>query len=262
MSDMLGLEGKVAWVLGGGFGMGEATAHRLAEAGCALVIVDRDAERAERVAADVRAQGGRAIATSADVTDEAQMQASLDAGTRTFGQVDLMATVVGIGHWGPLTELSLEEWDYQHRINLTSFFLPARLLARALIADKRPGAIVGVTSISGLTTAPSHAAYGAAKAGMANLVRSMTAEWAPHGIRVNAVAPGSIATPRFQHDPEVLEMMESKLPMGRLGTTDDIAKSITFLLSDLASYVSGHTLLVDGGWSSAYLLDMSFRDRK
>jgi 3-oxoacyl-[acyl-carrier protein] reductase len=170
--------------------------------------------------------------------------------------------VVGIGHWGPLTELSLEEWDYQHRINLTSFFLPARLLARALIADKRPGAIVGVTSISGLTTAPSHAAYGAAKAGMANLVRSMTAEWAPHGIRVNAVAPGSIATPRFQHDPEVLEMMESKLPMGRLGTTDDIAKSITFLLSDLASYVSGHTLLVDGGWSSAYLLDMSFRDRK
>lgn len=262
MNDLLGLNGKVAWVWGGGFGMGEATVHRLSDAGCAVAIVDREADRAERVATDLRAQGRRALAIGADVTDEAQVEAALKAAEAEFGQVDLMATVVGIGAWGALLDQSLDQWDAQLRINLTSFFLPARALARALIAGGRSGAIVGVCSISGLTSAPNHAAYGAAKAGMANLVRSMTAEWAPHGIRVNAIAPGSIATPRHQHAPEVLTMMEGKLPMGRLGTTDDIAKSALYLLSDLASYVSGHTLIVDGGWSSAYLMDMSFMSKR
>ena len=256
--DMLGLGDKVALVWGGGFGMGEATSRRLAQTGARVAVIDIVGERAEAVAGDIVAGGGDAVALSADVTSEASVEAALASAERSLGPVDVMATVIGIGVWGQLVDFTLEQWEEAHRLNLTSFFLPARAVARSLIANRKPGAIACVSSVSGLTSAPNHGGYGAAKAGMINLVRTMAAEWGPLGIRVNAVMPGSCATPRLVGNEAAVDAMNAamkdKIPLGRAATPDEIAKALVFLLSDLASYVTGHNLCVDGGWTSTFLM--------
>lgn len=142
--------------------------------------------------------------------------------------------------------------------NLKSFFLPARAVAcsminRGLVNHGQSGSIMCVASISGMTSASNHVGYGAAKAGMINLVRTMAVEWGPHNIRVNAIAPGAIVTTRVRPDEKALARMKGLFPLGRPGCTDDIAKAVLFLSSDLASYVTGHTLPVDGGWTSTFL---------
>jgi len=253
-TDMLGLTDKVAIVWGGGFGMGERTSLRLAEAGAHVAVVDIVAERAEKIAGEIRAGGRNAVALTADVTDEESVVEALAKAEEALGAVDVMATVIGLGVWGQLLDFTQEQWDQSLRINLTSFFLPARAVARSLIRNGKPGAIACVSSVSGLTAAPNHGGYGAAKAGMINLIRTMAAEWGPHGIRVNAAMPGSCATPRLNFGEAGLAKMKDLLPLGRPATPDELAKAILFLLSDLASYVTGHNLWVDGGWNSTFLM--------
>ena len=257
-TDVLGLGDKVAIVWGGGFGMGERTSYRLSEAGARVAVVDLERERAEKIASDLYAGGGSAVGIQADVTSEESVQAALDAAEAALGPVDVMATVIGLGVWGQLVDMSLEEFEWSLKINLTSFFLPARAVARSLIRNGKPGAIACVSSVSGLTSAPNHGGYGAAKAGMINLIRSMASEWGPHGIRVNAAMPGSCAAPRLVSTPDAVEAMHAsmkgKIPLGRAATPDELAKAILFLLSDLASYVTGHNLQVDGGWTSTFLM--------
>ena len=253
-TDMLGLTDKVAIVWGGGFGMGERTSLRLAEAGAHVAVVDIVGERAEKIAGEIRAGGRNAVALTADVTDEESVVEALAKAEEALGAVDVMATVIGLGVWGQLLDFTQEQWDQSLRINLTSFFLPARAVARSLIRNGKPGAIACVSSVSGLTAAPNHGGYGAAKAGMINLIRTMAAEWGPHGIRVNAAMPGSCATPRLNFGEAGLAKMKDLLPLGRPATPDELAKAILFLLSDLASYVTGHNLWVDGGWNSTFLM--------
>lgn len=253
-TDMLGLAGKVGVVWGGGYGMGERSAIRLAEAGARVAVVDIVAERAEAVAAAIVASGGTAVALTADVTDEPGTEAALAAAEAALGPVDVMITVIGIGIWGQILDFTLEQWNEALRLNLTSFFIPARAVARSLIRNGKPGAIACVSSVSGLTAAPNHAGYGAAKAGMINLVRTMANEWGQHGIRVNAAMPGSCATPRLNFGEEGLARMKEMLPLGRPATPDELAKALVFLVSDLASYVTGDNLRVDGGWTSRFLM--------
>lgn len=254
MDDLLGLNNKTAMVWGGGAGMGEATATRLAQAGCRVAVIDRELAPAERVAAALRERGCCARAIEADATVEAEVDAAVAATETHLGAVDLMATVIGIGVWSTLLDMTNEQWQDAHRLNLTSFFLPARAAARSMVQGGRTGAIVSVASVSGLTSAPNHGGYGAAKAGLVNLVRTMAVEWGP-AIRINAIAPGAIATPRVQMPPAALEVMKQRFPLGRPGSTDEIAKTALFLLSDLASYITGHTLPVDGGWTSTFLMN-------
>ena len=256
-TDMLGLTGKVGIVWGGGYGMGERSAIRLAEAGAAVAVVDLIQERAEKVAAEIVAAGGRAVALSADATDEPSVVAALEAAEAALGPVDVMITVIGLGVWGQLLDFSLEQWEDAHRINLTSFFLPARAVARSLIRNGKPGAIACVSSVSGLTAAPNHGGYGAAKAGMINLVRTMANEWGQYGIRVNAAMPGAAATPRLTMTPEALDKFREMLPLQRPADPDELAKALVFLVSDLASYVTGDNLRVDGGWTSRFLMQGS-----
>ncbi|MEZ5737168.1 MAG: SDR family NAD(P)-dependent oxidoreductase [Novosphingobium sp.] len=253
-TDMLGLTDKVAIVWGGGFGMGERTSLRLAEAGAHVAVVDIVPERADKIAGEIVAGGGKAVALEADVTDEPSVLAALDAAEDALGPVDVMATVIGLGVWGQLLDFTMEQWEEAHRINLTSFYLPARAVARSLIRNGKPGAIACVSSVSGLTSAPNHGGYGAAKAGMINLIRTMANEWGQHGIRVNAAMPGSCATPRLDFGEAGLAKMKQLLPLGRPATPDEIAKALVFLVSDLASYVTGHNLCVDGGWTSTFLM--------
>ena len=240
--DILGLKGKHAIVWGGGFGMGERTAIRLSEAGARVAVIDLELARAEKIAGELNAAGGKAVAIQAD----------------RLGPLDVMATVIGLGVWDQVVDMSLETFNRSILLNLTSFFLPARTAGRSLLKHGKPGAIACVSSVSGLTSAPNHAGYGAAKAGMINLVRTMADEWGPYGIRVNAAMPGSAATPRLVLNEAgqagMKAAMKAKIPLGRAATPDELAKAILFLLSDLASYVTGHNLHVDGGWTSTFLM--------
>jgi NAD(P)-dependent dehydrogenase (short-subunit alcohol dehydrogenase family) len=253
-TDMLGLTGKVGIVWGGGFGMGERSSLRLAEAGAHVAVVDLVQERAEKVAAQINATGGKAVALVADVTDEPSVEAAIAAAEGALGALDVMITVIGLGVWGQLLDFTMEQWMESHRLNLTSFFLPARAVARSLVKHGKPGAIACVSSVSGLTAAPNHGGYGAAKAGMINLVRTMANEWGQHGIRVNAAMPGSCATPRLDFGEAGRAKMKEMLPLGRPAEPDELAKALVFLVSDLASYVTGDNLRVDGGWTSRFLM--------
>ncbi|MGE3690821.1 MAG: SDR family NAD(P)-dependent oxidoreductase [Novosphingobium sp.] len=256
--DLFGLAGKHAIVWGGGFGMGERTSYRLSQVGAHVAVVDLECERAEKIAGELNALGGKAVAITADVRSEDSVHAALAEAEAALGPVDVMATVIGLGVWDQVVDMSLDKFNESILLNLTSFFLPARAVARSLLKNGKPGAIACVSSVSGLTAAPNHAGYGAAKAGMINLVRTMADEWGPYGIRVNAAMPGSAATPRLTLNEAgqaaMNAAMKAKIPLGRAATPDELAKAILFLLSDLASYVTGHNLHVDGGWTSTFLM--------
>lgn len=248
MQGLFGLEGKRILVLGGGQGMGEATVRLIASLGAHVAVVDRELERAESVSADVTASGGTAAAYSFDVLDDDALVDGIAAVERDFGPLDGMATVIGMAAWSSLIDMDMATWDQDHARNLRYFFLAAREVARNLMARKAPGTIVCVSSVDGMRSAPNHGSYGAAKAGLINLVRTMAAEWSPYGIRINVVAPGPIITPRIPHMGDALERTAMvNVPMHCRGTVQDIAKAITFFLSDLSPYVTGQTLAVDGG---------------
>jgi NAD(P)-dependent dehydrogenase (short-subunit alcohol dehydrogenase family) len=254
IDSLFGLRGKAALVIGGGQGMGETTSLLLAKMGCKVAVVDISTERAERVARSVRELGSASCALTADILDENHITRVVHQAETELEGLDAMIGIVGQAQYAPLLEMTGEQWDLDHRRNLRYFFVAAREVAASLVRRSKPGAIVGIASVSGLQSAPKHAAYGAAKAGLVNLVKSMAVEWAPHGIRVNAVAPGSITTPRRPDSPErQREMAESAIPMQRRGTTDDVGKAALYLISDMAGYVTGHTLAVDGGWMAASL---------
>jgi len=163
-------------------------------------------------------------------------------------------SVVGMASWQPLFDVSADDWSRDFAMNLNSFLYTSRAVARSLVRARRSGAIVGIASVSGLVSAPMHAPYGAAKAALVHLIRSMAVEWGP-AIRVNAVAPGVIETPRVAATPQRMAAIRSRIPVKRMGTADEIAKVALFLASDLASLVTGHTLAADGGWTSAFLMD-------
>ncbi len=253
-TSLLGLEGKSALVVGGGQGMGESSAKFLARAGCGVAIADIVKERAEGVADAVRAIGQRHAAIEGDILDDDQVETIVEQAEKALGGLDVLVTIVGQASWNPILDMTPDQWELDHRRNLRYFFLAARAVAGSLIKRGKPGAMVCIASVSGIQSAPNHASYGAAKAGLMNLVRTMAVEWAPHDIRVNAIAPGSIATPRIPETSESIERTRQGLiPAKRRGTTDEIGKAALFLASDLASYVTGHTLPVDGGWMAAFL---------
>lgn len=233
---------KQAIVTGAGQGIGAAIAAALAEAGYRVGVLDRAAEAAQAVAAELP----HAVALAADVSDEASVQAALDR----FGATpDVLVNNAGIVRFGPLAELALEDWRAVVDVNLTGCFVTARAVARRMLADGG-GAIVNVTSMNGVAPGPNAGAYGASKAGVALLTQQMALEWGPHGVRVNAVAPGLIdagmSTPIYA-DPEMREARESKVPLGRLGRAEDVARAVLFLASEESAYVTGQNLLVDGG---------------
>lgn len=252
MQELFGLNGKRIMVIGGGQGMGEATVRLLARLGCHVAIVDLEIERAQRVADDVGQGGVTAFPIGFDVTDEAAVVSGIARIEQDFGALDGMATIVGMAGWASVAEMTSEIWDRDHSRNLRHFFLSAREVARSLLKRGAPGSIVAVASVDGIVSSPSHAAYGAAKAGIINLAKSMAVEWGDHGIRVNVVAPGGIVTPRLPLVDAAAERESmALLPMRKRGTVEDIAKAIIFLLSDMSPYVTGQTLAVDGGYTAA-----------
>ena len=256
MPALFGLEQKRILVLGGGQGMGEATVRLLASLGAHVAVADREMDRAEAVASSIAAGGGTAAPVAIDVLDDAGLVAGIAAVESDLGPLDGMATVIGMAAWSSLIDMDLATWDEDHRRNLRYFFLAAREVARSLLRRETSGSIVCVSSVDGSRCAPYHGSYGAAKAGLSNLVKTMSVEWAPHGIRTNVVAPGAIITPRIPHAGGAETMITGRIPMRRRGEVDEIAKAIVFLLSDMAAYITGQTLAVDGGFLATYPIDL------
>jgi NAD(P)-dependent dehydrogenase (short-subunit alcohol dehydrogenase family) len=256
--SLFGLEGKRVIVLGGGYGMGEATSRLLADLGCNVAVLDVLPDRAERVAAAVSEKGVKGVPIIADVLDDDALVAAMAQAERELGPLDGMATIVGMAHMASAVEVPMEIWDTDHRRNLRYIFLAARELAKRLIARGAPGSIACVASVDGLRASTHHAAYGSAKAGLIHLARSLSGEWAGQGIRFNVVAPGSMVTPRIGRKSEEDERRGMGLvPMKHRGDVDDIARALVFFLSDMSKYVTGQTLAVDGGFTAIGPIDYS-----
>ncbi|MDR3529464.1 MAG: SDR family oxidoreductase [Rhodopila sp.] len=253
-ATFFGLTGKKALIIGGGQGMGESTALLLARAGCDVALVDLVPERADAVGQQVAATGRQAFTVAGNVLDDDQIPLIVAEAEAKLGGLDVMVSIVGAAVWGSLLETTADIWDEQMRLNLRYFFLVAKEVAQSMIRRDQPGAIVGIASVDGQRASPMRGVYGAAKAGLISLVQTMAVEWAPHRIRVNAIAPGHIVTPRLYDTPQRVDAYAASLiPMRARGHTDDIGKAALFLASDMARYITGTTVDVDGGLLAANL---------
>jgi NAD(P)-dependent dehydrogenase (short-subunit alcohol dehydrogenase family) len=243
------LTDRVAVVTGGGQGIGEGIAKAFAESGAAVVVAARHADRIERVADEINAAGGRALAVRTDVTDKAAVEALADAAVDTFGGLDIWVNNAGGSPVrSPLTELAEEDWETCLRVNLTAVW-SATTIAAARMADG--GSIIHVTSPAATRAVPGSGHYAAAKAGVNALTLTMAAELAP-AIRVNAIAPGFVPTEvmmtALDMDEAALEKMaDARIPLKRLGSPDDMAGAAIYLASDAGSWVTGQILTVAGG---------------
>lgn len=247
-------EGRVALVTGGGIGIGRATAERLAGEGAAVAVVGRTKARLDETVAAIEASGGRAMSVVGDVTSEADMADVAQQVEAGLGTVDLVVNNAGGGQATPVGG-DISVWQEQIACNLTSVAVVTGAFWQGMV-DGRRGVVVNIGSISGRLPVAGIAAYCAAKAGVEMLTSALALEGAPHGIRVVGVAPGAVLTPTLQgwidtyDDPaaKAEELAGSSL-LGRLGSGDDIAAAVAFLVSDEASWITGTTLLVDGGQS-------------
>jgi NAD(P)-dependent dehydrogenase (short-subunit alcohol dehydrogenase family) len=252
--------GRTALVTGGGSGIGRATARLLAEHGARVAVVDLNGPSAEETADTIRQAGGQAIAIQGDAADEAQVKRVVTAAADAFDGLNMLVNNAGIagGASASSDELSLERWDEMLRVNFRGYLLMSRAALPFLARDS--GVIVNNASSVAFSSAPGSAHYTTAKAAVVMLTRQLASEWGPRGVRVNAVAPGIINTgfgrPPAQRNidnPALRARHERYIPLGREGTADDVAKVIIFLCSELAGYVTGQTILIDGG-----LLDMVY----
>ena len=243
------LRDRVAIVTGASQGIGRAIAVELARVGADVVVCSRRPAALKPVADEVRALGRRALVVECDVADAGQVDDAVGRATGAFGHIDLLVNNAGYRIRSPLEALPRAEWDAMIGVNLTGVFLFSQAVGRVMIRQ-RSGTIVNVTSVAGRTGTRGMAAYAAAKAGVTVLTQSLGAEWAKHGIRVNAVAPGPVETEgvlEVWKTPAMIAQAAREVPLGRLGRPEEIARAVVFVASDEASFMTGETLYVSGG---------------
>lgn len=247
------LTGKVAFITGGGAGIGRGIALGFAEFGADISLLDTNAEAAGQVAELVRAKGRRALAITADVTDRAAVRAAITRAVAELGRLDILVNNAGGTRPLPLLDMADKQLDRRIDLNLTSLFTTTQAAAKAMIAAGQGGSIINIASIEGLRAAPNHSVYAACKAGMVNFTRTAALELGTHGIRVNCIAPDFILTEAMARNvPETLtpafkKIHASYFPLGRAGNFDDAAGTAIFLASPMSAYVTGVTINVDGG---------------
>jgi len=245
------LTGKCCIVTGGGSGIGRAISLGFVREGAAVVVADREGAKAEGVAVEAGGNGGRAVPVNADVTRPNDVDRMVDISLHEFGRIDVLINNAGIGKLGSVTEMSEQEWDEVLAINLKGPFLCSRKVIPQML-QIGSGSIVNVASVTGIVASPGRAAYCASKAGLIMLTKAMALDYAAHGIRVNAICPGVIVTPMTEsslENPSVRKEKLDKTPMGKLGIPSDIVPAAIYLASEESGFMTGHALVVDGGWS-------------
>jgi 2-deoxy-D-gluconate 3-dehydrogenase len=259
IAELFDLSGKGAVVTGGAMGIGRASAFRLAEAGAGVMIADIDLEAADKTAGEIISQGGKAQTIQADASSGADAKKVMQATVEAFGNLDILVNNAGIFPLLEVMRVDEELWDRVIGINLKGTFLYAQAAAAQMIESGNGGKIVNLASIDGLHPNGNASHYNASKGGVIMLTKALALELAPHGILVNSVAPGSIKTPGTKNwgakavengltIEQLSKSIKGRIPLGRTGEPDDIARVILFAASPAADYMTGSLLLVDGGY--------------
>jgi NAD(P)-dependent dehydrogenase (short-subunit alcohol dehydrogenase family) len=250
-TPLVHLENKVAIVTGGSRGIGEAIARAYASAGAKVVIASRKQEGVDRVAASIRESGGEAHGHAFHAGELEQIPKLVEATIAKYGRVDVLVNNAATNpYFGPLLNVERSQWEKTFEVNVRGYFELARAVAKHLLDRDAKGAIVNVASIVALAGAPLQGVYGMTKAAVVSMTQTLAVELAPSGIRVNAIAPGLVDTKfasAIVHNPDIVARVVERTPMRRYAQPQEIAGAALFLASDAASFVTGHTLVVDGG---------------
>lgn len=246
------LDGRVAVVTGANRGIGRGIAVALAGAGAAVALTGRDSAALEDAVAEVTGAGGTAAPFLLDVTDVASIGPTFERIRDHFGSLDLLVNNAGLGANHPATEVTEADWDSMMDVNLKGLFFASQAAGRIML-EAGSGRIVNLSSQAGMVGIRDHAIYSASKGGVNLLTKVLALEWSHRGVTVNAVAPTFVYTPGTAErldDAEYLEGVLDRLPIGRVGTITDVAAAVIYLASDAGAMVSGHVLVVDGGWTA------------
>lgn len=251
--DLFRLDGRVALVTGGSKGLGEAMAGALASAGADIVLTSRHYAEAQAAAERITAAyGRRALAIEADVTQRDQIAAMVQEALGALGRLDILVNNAGINIRKATLDISQAEWQEVMAINLTGPFLVSREVAPHMI-ERGWGRIINMGSMLSFVVLPGRPAYTATKGGLVQLTRTMALEFAPHGVNVNAICPGPFNTPlnrSLRDDPAAYQAFLSKIPLGRWGDPTELGGAVVFLASEASSFITGTSILVDGGWTA------------
>ncbi|USG67375.1 SDR family oxidoreductase [Brevibacillus ruminantium] len=251
---MRNLQGKVAVVTGAASGIGEAIAKRLGRDGALVVVCDLDERGGSRVVADLEQDGGQGAFFRLDVSQEDQVEVVLQEIANRYQKIDIMVNNAGIGKAGTVLEQTEAEWDAMMSVNAKGAFFGCKYAVKHMLAQEGRGCIVNIASVAGMVGVLNRAGYCASKAAIIGLTKSVASDFAEHGIRVNAVSPGTVDSPWIQKildgqpEPEKARLqMQQRQPIGRMGTPQEIANLVSFLASEEAAFITGSNFVADGG---------------
>lgn len=247
------LEGRVAIVTGGNRGIGFAIAEAMADAGAWIIIANRGEREGHEAARKLVEAGAKAIAVPMDVSRKASVEQMVQRVLQEWGRIDILVNNAGIVARGPVEAISEEQIDQMYTINLKGVYLASVAVGQHM-KERRKGKVINISSILAVVALPERGFYSATKAAVSQLTRSFALEWAPYGINVNAIGPGTIRTElnraHFEAHPEDARRLADTIPLKRLGVPQDVSPLAIYLASDASDYVTGQTFLVDGGWSA------------
>ena len=257
---MFRLDKKIAFVTGAGSGIGEQIARLFAQQGAHVVLNDIRVDAAEGVASEIRAGGGSTRTQQLDVADESQVKASIERVAATEGRLDILINNAGVSHVGTVLETSLEEWERVMSVNARGVFLCSKYAVTQMLAQNPTGGIlVNIASVAGMIAIDQRFPYSASKGAVISMTRSIAIDFVTQGIRCNAICPGTVHTPFVEgylarnfagREDEVRQQLHARQPIGRMGRPDEIAYAALYLASDEAAFVTGSTLVIDGGWTA------------
>lgn len=255
MKNIFKLDGKIAIVTGGAGGIGEALALGLGIHGATVVVSSRNQEAIDAVAGKITDESGNeAIAVTSDVTDEPSMQNLVDTVVEKYGRIDILVNAMGMNIKHDAFDYPIEDWEKLFKVNVEGTMIACKAVGRVM-REQKSGAIVNLSSVRGIRGfTGGNSGYCATKGAVELITKALALEWAPHGIRVNALGPALVITPGTRHiaeNPELAAKYAAAIPLGRIGMPEDMAGAVIYLVSDAAGFVSGQTIYVDGGLTAA-----------